>query len=64
MDNYLWLKPLLIEYQEILFLLLVDWIWRGDRSYQSRSEDRHPETAFFPLKEETLNQNYLIINDE
>ncbi len=40
-----------------IFLLLVDWIWRGDPFLQTRSEDRHPTlreatltTAYYPLK--------------
>ncbi len=40
-----------------IFLLLVDWIWRGDPFLQTRSEVRHPTlreaaltTAYYPLK--------------
>ncbi|NEN88730.1 MAG: hypothetical protein F6K48_07285 [Okeania sp. SIO3H1] len=45
MDNYLWLKQFLIEYKEILFLLLVDGRTAprpGHPTQRVRSEERTP----------------------
>ncbi len=75
MDNYLKENRNGIKYKEILFLFLVDWIWRGNLAipslrkaplFMSCSVNARCALAlhdrFFSLKGETLNLWGLIIN--